>query len=83
MTFHEASGACSCAHGSASRAVPPLTAVSSRALLLTASVSIPLTPAPGQLILGLVICFITACVYCSYQQYADPGDNLLSIVCQV
>eukprot|EP00966_Prymnesium_polylepis_P201589 4670874-Prymnesium_polylepis.1 len=37
---------------------------------------------PGQLILGLVICFLTSCMYCAYAPYVDPGDDKLASIAQ-
>ena len=33
---------------------------------------------PGQLILGLVLCFVTSCLYCAYAPYEDPENDLLA-----
>ena len=38
---------------------------------------------PGQLILGLVICFITYGLYCVYAPYEDAGDDVLAQVAQM
>jgi len=38
---------------------------------------------PGQLILGLVICFLTYGMYGVYQPYDDPGDDVLAQMAQL
>ena len=43
----------------------------------------PCATAPGQLILGLLICFITYGLYAGFAPYADPRDDMLATICQV
>ena len=45
-------------------------------------VALPMGSA-AQLILGLLICFISACAYAKFAPYADVGDDRLAQVCQL
>ena len=41
------------------------------------------TGSPGQLVVGLLMCFITSCIYASFAPFEDPLDDRLSTVCQL
>ena len=36
-----------------------------------------------QLVIGLVVCFLSSCVYQWFTPYRDPTDNVLQLLCQI